>query len=118
MFEDNGIKVFSGRGEKFTERVEREIEAIVADTTWSAKSGEAAAVHRTHAVDAYLDHHRAVFPEAGRLKGFSLAIDCANGATTTVAPQLFESLGCDALVIGNEPDGRNITLNCGPTHPQ
>src|SRR5438477_9470076 len=102
MFEDNGIKVFSGRGEKFTERVEREVEAIVADTTWSAKGGEAASVPRTHAVDAYLDHLRAVFPEAGRLKGFGLAVDCANGATTTVAPQLFESLGFDVLVIGSQ----------------
>src|SRR6184192_3868199 len=43
-FEDNGIKVFSGRGEKFTERVEREVEAIVADTGWKAKTGEPARV--------------------------------------------------------------------------
>ena len=40
-FEDNGIKVFSGRGEKFTERVEREVEAIVADPSWQARPGEA-----------------------------------------------------------------------------
>src|SRR3989449_6411425 len=65
-FEDNGIKVFSGRGEKFTERVEREVEAIVADTSWSVKSGEPAAVAQVDLTEAYLEHLRAVFPEAAK----------------------------------------------------
>src|SRR5256712_3843166 len=55
-FEDNGIKVFSGRGEKFTERVEREVEAIVADPEWHAKSGDAGPVAQADLVDAYLEH--------------------------------------------------------------
>src|SRR5262249_39272898 len=117
-FEDNGIKVFSGRGEKFTERVEREIEAIVADPAWHAKAGAPRPVDHVELVDAYLDHLRAVVPEAERLKGFTLAIDCANGATTPVAATLFQSLGCDTVVIGNEPDGININLHCGSTHPE
>src|SRR5205823_1942746 len=87
--EDNGIKVFSGRGEKFTERVEREVEAIVADTSWAARAGEPDTVATVDLVGQYLEHLRAVFPEAATLTGFRLAIDCANGATTTVAPQLF-----------------------------
>jgi phosphoglucosamine mutase len=117
-FADNGIKVFSGGGEKFTERVEREVEAIVADDSWSAPSGDAAPVTRANLVDAYLDHLRAVFPEASQLGRFTLAVDCANGATTTVAPRLFTELGIDATVIANEPDGRNINLGCGSTHPE
>ena len=117
-FEDNGIKVFSGRGEKFTERVERELEAIVADTSWSAGSGDAGPVPRADLVGAYLEHLRAVFPEASRLKHFKLAVDCANGATTTVAPILFAELGFDTVVIDDKPDGRNINLNCGSTHPE
>ena len=117
-FEDNGIKVFSGRGEKFTERVERELEAIVADTSWSAGSGDAGPVPRADLVGAYLEHLRAVFPEASRLKHFKLAVDCANGATTTVAPALFAELGFDTVVIDDKPDGRNINLNCGSTHPE
>ena len=68
--------------------------------------------------DAYLDHLRAVFPETRRFQGFRLAIDCANGATTTVAPGLFASLGFDVVVIGDQPDGRNINLDCGSTHPE
>jgi phosphoglucosamine mutase len=117
-FEDNGIKVFSGRGEKFTERVEREVEAIVADAAWDAREGEPAHVPHEDLVGAYLDHLRAVIPEAARLSGFKLAIDCANGATTTVAPALFSRLGLDIDVIGDQPDGRNINLQCGSTHPE
>jgi phosphoglucosamine mutase len=126
-FEDNGIKVFSGRGEKFTERVEGEIEAIVADSAWRPTGGLPAAVKRADLVGAYLDHLRAVFPEAPASIGragaaggparFGLAIDCANGATTTVAPALLEGLGFETVVIGNHPDGRNINLRCGSTHP-
>ncbi len=116
-FEDNGIKVFSGRGEKFTERVEREVEAIVADASWSAKPGEAGAVMRADLAGAYLEHLGAVFPEFARLKPFSLAIDCANGATSAVAPRLFAGLGLDTVVVADRPDGRNINLNCGSTHP-
>jgi phosphoglucosamine mutase len=124
-FEDNGIKVFSGKGEKFTDGIEREVEAIMADTSWTARAGTAGAVPREDLVGAYLDHLRAVFPEASQLgragrfgPGFRLGVDCANGATTTVAPQLFASLGIAIEVIGNQPDGRNINLQCGSTHPE
>ena len=117
-FEDNGIKVFSGKGEKFTERVERDVERIIADQTWDAREGEPAHVPHADLVGAYLNHLRAVLPESASLAGFRLAIDCANGATTTVAPQLFSSLGLDIEVIGDQPDGRNINLKCGSTHPE
>ena len=126
-FEDNGIKVFSGGGAKFTERVEREVEAIVADLSWQARDGQPADVPQTDLVGAYLDHLRAVFPEAHRLAGragpfgpggFRLAIDCANGATTTVAPALLASLGFEPVILGNRPDGRNINLHSGSTHPE
>jgi phosphoglucosamine mutase len=117
-FEDNGIKVFSGKGEKFTEAVEREVEAIMADRSWSAHPGDAGPVPRADLVDAYLDHLRSVFPEASKIARFPIVLDCANGATTTVAPELFNSLGFETIVIGNRPDGRNINLGCGSTHPE
>ena len=117
-FEDNGIKVFSGRGEKFTEKVEREIEAIVADTSWTTRDGAPEEVTGAVLVDAYLDHLRAVLPDPSVCNGLKLAIDCANGATTPVAPGLFQSLGFDVIVIGDKPDGRNINLGCGSTHPE
>src|SRR5580765_3349650 len=117
-FEDNGIKVFSGRGEKFTEDVERHVEAIIADPSWHAASGEPATLVPGQKVDSYLDHLRAVFPEVASIGSFRLAIDCANGATTPVAPTLFRGLGVETVVIGDEPDGHNINLDCGSTHPE
>jgi phosphoglucosamine mutase len=117
-YEDNGIKVFSGKGEKFTESVEREVEAMMADRTWSARAGDAGPVPREDLIDAYLAHLRAVFPEASSIERFPIALDCANGATTTVAPELFNSLGFETIVTGNRPDGRNINLRCGSTHPE
>ena len=117
-FEDNGIKVFSGKGEKFTEDVERHVEAIMADASWQAAGGSPRPVSAVQAVKPYLDHLRVVFPEVASLGPFKLAIDCANGATTPVAPQLFMGLGIEIVVIGDEPDGHNINLQCGSTHPE
>ena len=119
-FEDNGIKVFSGRGEKFTDALEQHVESIVADTSWQVPAGGLPEVERTDVVDAYVAHTRLALPDAGRLTtgGFTLALDTANGATTTVAPRLFRELGFDVTVIGDRPDGRNINLDCGSTHPE
>src|SRR5262245_19650212 len=104
-FQDNGIKVFSAKGEKFTERVEREVEAIVADASWSSPAGTPAPVAFVDLIGAYLEHLRGVFPESPRAGNFKLAIDCANGATTPVARALFESLGLTTVIMGHEPDG-------------
>jgi phosphoglucosamine mutase len=119
-FEDNGIKVFSGRGEKFTDALEQHVESIIADTSWQVPAGGLPEVERTDVVDAYTAHTRLALPDPGRLTkgGFTLALDTANGATTTVAPRLFRELGFDVTVIGDRPDGRNINLDCGSTHPE
>jgi phosphoglucosamine mutase len=117
-FEDNGIKVFSGKGEKFTEAVEREVEAIVADRSWSASLGSPDPVPGADLVGAYLDHLRVILPDPASLGPFKLAVDCANGATSAVGPRLLSGLGFETVVIGASPNGRNINLNCGSTHPQ
>jgi len=116
-FEDNGIKVFSGRGEKFTEVLERQVEEIVHDTSWTIAGRADAPVDRTDVVDAYMAHAGLALPDPRRLGAFRLAIDTANGATTTVAPRLFREMGFDVEVLSASPDGRNINLNCGSTHP-
>src|SRR4030095_15371654 len=106
------------KGEKLTEAVERQIEAIVADRSWHARGGDPSPVAKADLIEAYLAHLRAVFPESSGIRGFRLAIDCANGATTTVAPKLCNALGLDTIVTGDTPDGRNINLGCGSTHPE
>ena len=117
-FEDNGIKVFSGAGEKFTEVLERKVEAIVADSSWSVGAGEAGQVEQVDLRSEYMAHLREILPPDARTAGMRLAIDCANGATTTVAPRLFEDLGLDVHHIGSQPDGRNINRGCGSTAPE
>src|SRR4029453_51680 len=91
-FEDNGIKVFSGAGEKFTEALERTVEAVVADESWSVIDGEAAVVEQVDLPSEYMSHLREILPPDPRTAHMRLAIDCANGARTTVAPRLFEDL--------------------------
>ena len=117
-FQDNGIKIFSGHGQKFAEAQERDIEALVADAAFLVDLDTPAAVTREDLVDAYLDHARAMLPSPGALRGARIGLDCANGATSTVAPRLFRALGFDVVLIGAEPDGRNINLECGSTHPE
>ena len=129
-FEDNGIKVFSGTGEKVSERLEEQIESIVADSSW----GPAEAGHNDPNVDVVPSFRRTVVEHIDYRSEYisrllrilqpdeshgsvRIVVDCANGATTTVAPRLFKELGFDARCIGCEPDGRNINLRCGSTAP-
>ena len=116
-FHDNGIKVFSGGGEKFTEALEAEVEAIMADTSWQEPGGPAPAVPFIDEDGAYLAHARRALD--GQFPGHArrIAIDCANGATYKVVPELLRGLGFAVTAIGCEPDGRNINLECGSTHP-
>ncbi len=117
-FEDNGIKVFSGGGQKFTEDLERRVEQHIADQSWALEGGEAPALMATDLTGRYRDHLREVLPDAGRLRGATIVVDCANGATSRVAPTVFADLGFDVDLIGASPDGRNINLGCGSTHPE
>jgi phosphoglucosamine mutase len=116
-YEDNGIKIFSARGEKLDEGFERQIEAMVTDPAWHVGAVTTEGIERRPELrDHYTNHLRKILPSAGRLTGSRVVIDCANGATTTVAPDLFRQLGFEVVVIGDEPNGRNINLNCGSTH--
>ena len=117
-FEDNGIKVFSGTGEKFTERLEERVESIVADLDIGVVSGlSRTEVGHIDCRSAYISQLLRILPPDERNKSVRVVVDCANGATTTVAPRLFKELRFDARCIGCEPDGRNINLNSGSTVP-
>lgn len=115
-FEDNGIKVFSGDGEKFDEPFEAHIEAVMADTAWSVGPAAGPPMESREFAAAYIAHARTALPGFGDLRRARIAIDCANGATVSVAPRLFRELGLDATVMHATPDGRNINLGCGSTH--
>jgi phosphoglucosamine mutase len=118
-YQDNGIKVFSGAGLKYPEDFEQRIEQLVGDASWEVPSGEAKSVPAAaRYLRKYLDHARTILPDPGLLGPTRLAVDCANGAMTTVAPALFRELGFEVSVLGGEPDGRNINKDVGSTHPE
>jgi phosphoglucosamine mutase len=115
-FQDNGIKVFSGKGEKFGETEERAVEALMAGSSAVPATAETVVNGRAVAED-YFAHVRRLLPAAGSLQGVRVAIDMANGATTTTATRVFGDLGFDLVTLGDQPNGRNINLACGSTHP-
>ena len=104
-YQDNGIKVFSGAGVKYGGQFENRIEALVADSAWQLPAGDARDVPHADHLRKYLEHARTVLPNPEKLGRVRLAVDCANGAMTTVAPALFRELGFDVTVLGAEPDG-------------
>src|SRR5207247_2081483 len=91
-----------GTGEKFTEEVERHVEAIMADKSWLASVGDPRPLPAVQRVEPYLNHLRVVFPEVASLGPFKRAVDCPNGATTPVAPQLSLGLGLACRESGIE----------------
>jgi len=117
-FRDNGIKVFSHEGVKIPEDWEGDLEAAVLGSREERKPGtEAVAADPRLAEDyaAYLEsRYRAGCPGAG----FRVVLDCANGASSAIAPRIFRGLGFDVVSIHDAPDGRNINSSCGSLHPE
>ena len=66
----------------------------------------------------YIEACKATIPMNIRFNGLKVVLDCANGATYDVAPKVFSELGAEVIVIGQTPDGLNINLECGSTHPE
>jgi phosphoglucosamine mutase len=118
-FYDNGIKFFSAEGAKLPDLIEHAIEAeldnpmVVMD---SANLGKARRID--DARERYVAFCKSTFPNHLSLKDLKIVLDCANGATYQVAPDVFRQLGAEIVVIGNKPDGLNINENVGTTHPQ
>ena len=111
-YQDNGIKFFGPDGTKLGDADEAEIERRLGEPA-ASRLGRVRELHGAPA--DYLRELEARF--AGlRLDGVKVLLDCANGATHRVAPEIFRRLGADVDAIGVEPDGRNINKDCGSTH--
>lgn len=118
-FEDNGIKIFSGVGAKFPDAWENEIEARLKGPDEAPKpigSQIGRLVTYDDAEADYTAHLRGAFPLD--LRGMTLVLDCAHGATYRVAPLVFETLGARVRVMGACPDGENINRAVGALHPE
>ena len=118
LFEDNGIKFFNKEGQKFSAELEKRIESKLNHDMVAVDSinlGKAARMN--DAQGRYIEFCKSTFLGLD-LTGLSILLDCANGATYSVAPKVFEELGAEVHAIGSSPDGININQNCGSTSPE
>ncbi|HDV7284286.1 TPA: phosphoglucosamine mutase [Mannheimia haemolytica] len=113
---DNGIKFFSSVGEKLPDEVEEAIEAMLdqpMDCVDSANLGRASRIN--DAAGRYIEFCKGTFLSELSLEGYKIVVDCANGATYHIAPNVMRELGAEVLEIGTKPDGLNINEKCGAT---
>jgi len=116
--EDNGIKFFCGEGRKLPDDVEHEIEAQLNETMRIEDPtllGKAKRI--SDASGRYIEFCKSTVPFGFHLRGLRIAVDCANGATYHIAPNVLRELGAEVFELAVKPDGLNINQNCGSTHP-
>lgn len=118
-FYDNGIKFFSSAGEKLGDEVEHAIESELDKPMLVMESAQLGKAKRIDdAAGRYIEFCKSTFPNDLDLRGLKIVLDCANGATYKVAPPVFHELGAEVIAIGNQPNGLNINLDVGSTHPE
>ncbi|MBS0232974.1 MAG: phosphoglucosamine mutase [Proteobacteria bacterium] len=118
---DNGIKLFDPDGYKLSDEMEQQIEELIeADSRTLLVDAEriGRATRVESAQERYIEFAKRTMPKQLRLAGLRIVIDCANGAAYKAAPEALWELGAEVIKIGVEPNGQNINLNCGSTHPQ
>ena len=121
-YHDNGVKLISSSGMKFPDIVEAEFEGSIL-----SRKSRPAPTRMSDRVDQqfhpelradYLEGLRQTLLPGANLAGMTIVLDCANGAASTLAPELFRSLGPIVIVMNNAPNGRNINAGCGSQHPE
>ena len=119
-FEDNGIKLFGPDGFKLSDAVEMEIEKLVGSPETIALAGPRE-IGRARRIDdsdgRYIEAVKGATARGLSLAGLKIVVDCANGAAYKVAPTVLWELGAEVIPVAVDPDGFNINMNCGSTHP-
>jgi phosphoglucosamine mutase len=119
-YQDNGIKIFAPSGQKMDDSVEQIIEADIfagVDPTHPSSDTKAPAPEQERQLQhEYLHFLSDQIGEGLDLRNLKIVIDCANGASSALGPELFKRLGANVVAINASPDGRNINLNCGSLH--
>ena len=117
--QDNGIKIFSHSGYKLSDSEEEEIEALIDSTDELPRpiGGEIGRVEDFQmGSQKYVNFIKGTVGH--KLTGLKIVLDCANGASSALAPQLFADLDADIVTVSSNPDGININHHCGSTHPE
>jgi phosphoglucosamine mutase len=117
--EDNGIKFFGPDGYKLSDEAESEIEALIDAGVEPARAGN---IGRAKRIDdarfRYGERVKSSLPRDLRFDGLKVVVDCAHGAAHRAAPDILWEMGAEVVPLGVAPNGLNINLNCGSTHPQ
>lgn len=115
---DNGIKFFSGDGQKLPDAIELAIEQELTMPMEMVDSAQLGKVRRIDdAAGRYIEYCKSTVPTGFTLSGLKVVVDCANGATYHVAPNVLTELGAQVVTMGAEPDGLNINQGVGSTEP-
>ena len=119
-YQDNGIKLFGPDGYKLSDEIELRIESLI-ETDLTAALADSDTIGRAKRIDGvhdrYIEFAKRTLPRSMSLAGMRVVIDCANGAAYKVAPAALWELGAEVVTINAEPNGMNINLDCGSTHP-
>ena len=117
-FQDNGVKVITGDGTKADDDLEARMATLVADETSAIPDIVVQLLETDGISEPYIAHTSRLLDGVTVPADLRIAIDCANGATSRIAPALLRGLGLDPVVLCDQPDGRNINLDCGSTQPE
>jgi phosphoglucosamine mutase len=118
-YDDNGIKFFSAQGTKLPDAFEHAIEQQLEQpmtTVDSAQLGKAARVD--DAPGRYIEFCKSTVASTTSLRDIKMVVDCANGATYNIAPNVFRELGAEVIELNTQPNGFNINDQCGSTKPE
>jgi len=120
-YQDNGIKVFSPSGRKLADELERKIEADVGTAPGQNITFHQGGLQKEQEQAYQKSYINYLVGDVGaglNLAGLKLAVDCANGAASGIAPELFARFGANVEVLSAEPNGRNINEACGSLHQE
>ena len=119
---DNGIKIFNREGFKLPDEKENVIEELIFFNNMHKlhpAPKELGKLSRMHdAPGRYVDFLKQAFPQELNPEGMKIVLDCSNGATYRIAPTTFAELGVEVITLFDQPDGKNINLQCGSQHPE
>lgn len=117
-YEDNGVKFFTEDGFKITKECEEKIRHYMQcpiETSSSKNLGKASRVH--DAEGRYIEFCKSSIPHRTHFKNLKIVLDCANGSTYHIAPEVFTELGAEVIPLHVSPNGFNINEHCGSTYP-
>ncbi|MCL4149247.1 UNVERIFIED_CONTAM: hypothetical protein GTU68_012936 [Idotea baltica] len=121
-YEDNGIKFFGADGFKLADQTEDEIERLMKPGHLDGMRAAPDRIGKMYRIDdatgRYVVYLKSCLDKSTKFDGMKLVLDLSNGAGYRVAPTLLRELGAEVETIGDKPDGKNINLDCGSTHPE